>query len=112
MVSMPVFRLDIDIVLLGLRGIGGVAGELLDSYSAISLHRGDYHPRFVYWTSFYCCSYSCSTTFYILVVEENGQNAGVQWSLRFISNKSPEGRSKVLVLELELELLTRDVGLV
>jgi len=38
------------------------------------------HPCFAYWTSFYCCSCSCSTTFYISVVEENEQNAGVQWS--------------------------------
>ena len=35
MVSMPVFRLDIDIFLVGLRGFGGAAGELLDSCNAI-----------------------------------------------------------------------------
>jgi hypothetical protein len=37
---MPVFKLDIDIVLMGLRGIREAAGELLDSCSAISLHKG------------------------------------------------------------------------
>ena len=39
MVSIPVFRLDIDIVLVGPCGFGGVAEELLDFCNAISLHR-------------------------------------------------------------------------
>jgi hypothetical protein len=109
MVSMPVFRLDIDIFLVGLRGFGGAAGELLDSCNAIFLHRGKITIRVL-----------CIGRLFIAVLVLVPRHSIFWWWRRMDRMYGYSGHFGSSVISpvkegtraLVVELLTRDVRLV